>query len=518
MAILRLVYFNIFLIFTLVLSIFISTKVVADDVFKADKLFVANDYKGAALAYAEAASIGSPHAFYQLGAMNYKGLGMPVNKTKALVWFALAAEYHFSDAQNVVDNMLASLDEQTQQGILEKIQVAKQNTGKLAIEERFFPQLNVALLDETVTFGGHATLDNKYTGSDFELGVFDQPFIFDGGGFDNGGFDEFSTIFDDDITTSYLASGGLKNIDESDKLRRRLPFAIVDYDLGEDGSIRNLQTVQILGNPTTLIQRFVQTTLPPPAFQGKRVEFTNRTYLGIANFDRFGIKEQNKDFYFRVKRLARNLKKSDDLNDKFQYAMTLYNFPWLNQEEGEAKAVLAKVAAAGHPIAQYEYGLRLYRDQTNIAEAIDWLTQSSKYGYAKAQYQLARVLHASPWVMNEEDKALYWYMSAANDGHKAAALKAAELKLLAKDKRLINVSEAIALLDSIEDSQENNPEYNFLVAVSHKDRDNRDFTQVVGYMENAISLGEKYNWDVAYWEALLELWRTGRVTVKDQPS
>ena len=62
----------------------------------------------------------------------------------------------------------------------------------------------------------------------------------------------------------------------------------------------------------------------------------------------------------------------------------------------------------------------------------------------------------------------------------------------------------------------NNPEYFYLLGLSHRYRENRVFTNVVDNLRKAISLGQRKNWDVSDWEALLRDLTTGTVYIQDQ--
>ncbi len=114
--------------------------------------------------------------------------------------------------------------------------------------------------------------------------------------------------------------------------------------------------------------------------------------------------------------------------------MALLNFPWLSQKEGEAEERLLALSIAGHPGAMYEYGMLLYREQRDIPVAIQWISQSSKYGLARAEYRLGKILTSSPWVEHDEEKALFWFESAMTKAHLPSAIRAIDIKLNATDK------------------------------------------------------------------------------------
>ena len=111
---------------------------------------------------------------------------------------------------------------------------------------------------------------------------------------------------------------------------------------------------------------------------------------------------------------------------------------------------------------------------------------------------------------------MFWFESATKKDHVASALKVVEIKLIAEDDTLHDLSGAIQLLTKIANKQKMNPEYYYLLALSHINRENRDFTQVVSNLEKTISIGQRKNWDVADWQNLLTKLTQGRVFVTEE--
>ena len=111
--------------------------------------------------------------------------------------------------------------------------------------------------------------------------------------------------------------------------------------------------------------------------------------------------------------------------------------------------------------------------------------------------------------------SLFWFELAAAKNHAGANLKAAELKLLAQDKTLHDFKSAIAHLNNIESTQQENPEFHYLVAVSYLHGENRDMVKAISHIRKAISIGNRLNWDVSDWEDQYKLWTTGKVYIVD---
>ncbi|XPF96286.1 sel1 repeat family protein [Colwellia sp. RE-S-Sl-9] len=479
------------------------------NIFEADKLFKQKQYQEARKAYSASVKLGSPHAFYQLGTIYHQGLDVVKDPISSYIWFSLAAEYNFNDAQQVSDKIYQLLSKKSQEQSQKLLTSLKQNLGKSVINQRYFPLLNQELLNEKVTFGGAGKLEVNY--QDFELILDSFDTNFESNIADDAGENDPFFIDEDDPFAEEDSNPAFQR--PTNTMARKVPFLIVDYDVGPDGSIRNVRKVQEIGYSRTILETFVFSTFPAPNFKENRINFLNRSYIGSAFYSKFRMKEENELLFDRVRRHAKKLKKSNQFNDQYQYAMMLCTFTWLEQEKGEAEQRLKNLAEQGHPFAQYEYGAKLYREQTDIQQGIHWISQASKYGLAKAEYLLATILLHSPWVQQDEKKALFWFESAIKQDHQAAKLQATALKLLAIDSSLHDIPGAIVYLTELEDSQINNPEYYFLLSVSHKNRENRNFREVIRYIEKAIDLGEKYNWDVGYWQGLLEKWTTGSVYI-----
>lgn len=474
-------------------SIVLPLTAMSADILKTDRFFTEKNYEQARQGYLEAANLGNPHAYYQLATIYYKGLGVEKDVLNALIYFSLAAEYKYHDAEKILNSMFSNISPEEKQSLTNILSKFNKNNGKQSVIAKYFPILNQKNLAHKITFEGKDALETKYHS------------------------DEYSDEYDDNSSSSFNEDGE----EEYDDLTLLMstpkqPFIIIDHDVAADGSIRNIADVQKIGFSKTLIDEFKLFPTQKPDFKNKSVEFVNRVYLGAASYNKFTLLEEDKKLYERIRRAAIKLKAGETLNEKYQYAMALQNFSWLSQEEGEVEQRLLELAKIGHPAAMYEYGFKLYREQKNIPEAIHWISEASKYGLARAEYRLANILLTSPWVQNDEKKALFWFESAVDKNHDAATIKAIDLKLTASDKSLHDLEGAIDYLSKIETSQANNPEYYYLLALSHKNRKNRDYTQVIQNLERAISMGQRANWDVSDWQALLTSLTTGRVFINDE--
>lgn len=475
-------------------SVIYTTTALSADIFKADRNFTEKQYQLAKKGYEEAAKIGNPHAYYQLGIMYQRGLGVEKDPLNALIYIAMAAEYQLQRAQQAYDKMLAPMNEQQRQVVNSVIEQHKKTDGKEAIQQNYFPQLATENLTETFTFDGETFIDREFFSEDFDP-------------------DNNVTEFEDEI--SYDENGDEEDGDTFNLIMTtpRKPFLILDHDIAKDGSKRNISDVQKMGNSLTLKDEYSLFPAPLPTFKEQPAEFVHRAYLGAATYSKFTMVKEDERLYSNILRSVRKMKNSSELSEQYQYAMALQNFTWLEQEEGEVEKRLLDLSKQGHPGAMFEYGLKLYREQRNIEEAIFWIGQASTYGLARAEYRLGKLFTSSPWVQYDEKKALFWFESAVKKDHVPATLKTIELKLTANDKSLHDLDTAIALLDKIQEKQGNNPEFYYLLALSHKNRENRDYTKVISNLEKAIFMAQLKNWNTDEWRDLLTLLTQGNVYI-----
>lgn len=471
----------------LVFSLLYSSYTLSADIFKADRLFTAKQYTEAKQEYLLAANLGNPHAYYQLATMYTKGLGVTKDSLNALIYFSLAAEYDFHNANLLVEKTLNATSASVKTELMNLLKDFKKTHGKNSVNNKFFPIINNDNLNKKVTFDGEPTQEIKWLGEQSD---------------NNDLVDNIDDFQDEDNISIVMSSS-------------KQPIIIVEHDISKDGSIRYHTEVQRIGAPQNLIKNFILFPAKKPEFDSKPIAFINRTYIGAASYSKFTLLREDKKLYQKILRLNKKLSQGTSIQDQYLYAMLLYNIPWLTQEENEVEKRLLALARKGHSLAMYEYGLKLYIEQKNIPEAIYWISQASKYGVVRAEYRLGKILQDSPWVIHDDKKALLWYESAMEKKHIASTIRAIEIKLKSQDENLRDLKGAIKYLNLLKDSETNNPEYYYLLALSHKDRENRDFTQVVENLETAIRKGNTANWDVTEWQDLLTKLTTGTVYIND---
>ena len=462
----------------------------AVNVLKANTEFKNGDYATALSLYEEGAKLGNAHAQYQLGVMYLKGLGSEPNTVSSMIYFSLAAEQRYHNAQSIIGKMRSSLDE-NDLALLTKA-IEQERAGHQKYQQALLPLVNHSTVTQRVTFGGSEALEQKVYAD--ELQNFDNELQNLGG--EIGGADGIDII---DVATIINNPG----------------FLVVESDVAIDGSVRYVREIQKSGSTKRLLSAYKLFPQAQPMLGGDPTEFVHRAYMGAALDDKFSLNENAPQLYNETREILRKAKDKPTLESLYQYAMAMIIFPWMESENDDAEKLLKQLAVKGHPGAMYEYGLQLYMQQKDIPEAIEWITQASKYGLSRAEYRLGKLLLNSPWVISDEKKALFWFESAAEKGDEAASLHAAKIKLTADDKALLDVSGALTYLDTIASAQHLNPEYQYLLSISYRLRPQRDFKKSVELLEKAISMGMRTNWDTSEWQALLAKLLQGNITVTD---
>ncbi|EWH11683.1 TPR repeat protein [Catenovulum agarivorans DS-2] len=478
-------------------------------VMDADALFEKQQYSQAVAAYQENLDVGSPHAYYQLGYMYFQGLGVKKDIAVALIYFSMAAEYNISDAQQVVEHIIASLPEKTrkqQQAFIEDL-VAKH--GKQAHHQKLFPQTINALLTEKITL---------------EQSVYDEDWF-------EQSVDEVDDSFDlssNDFASSFAEEGEFSDLGSDSassqatarqssfvSLKDRPYFAVIDYQIAKDGTARDVETSQKMGYVKRRVDDFSRFYKSPVLFNQQASYFVGQQVLGIADMNKFEINDKHPELYSRMRRVAKKLRASEKLADQTQLALALMRFKFLAKTPEEGIELLKHAAEKHWPIAQYEYGMYLYREQIDIAKGIEYIGLAAQYGYSKANFQLATLLQTSPWVKQDLNKALFWYERAAEQNLSHAKLRAAYIRLMDDKKEYYNPMIANKYLAELAEERSRDPDYHFLKALSYRDNNNRQLKLAFEHMRKAIDLADDLNWDTTEWENLYASWTEGRILVSD---
>lgn len=473
----------------------ITSPVFAVNINLADKAFIEKDYDRALDIYAQSASIGNAKAYYQLSQIYHQGLGTPKNELLGLVWMAVAAEYGYDNAAANLEKMQASLAPSKRSQVESIIKRYIKRYNQASINSRFFPKLIKDTLEEKIQLSDDSGL------------ILVEP--------------DLNVTEPLDLSDDVLAEndeGSEEDFAEDvNELPINMPYYLVaEYDVGPDGSIRDVFATFSIGDDEYPLEQLSITPTSKPVFAGRNVYFINRSIMGIANTDTISMRQQNSEFYSKTLRHVATLKGSNKPIDNYNHALALMHFPWLRGKDETIDTLLKDSAENGYALAQYEYGLKLYRQQSSVKEAVYWLSEAAKQGVTKAEYRLARLMLDSPWVEKDIAKAYFWLSQAALKKDIVALRKLAEIKLTAKGSAQYDPKGAMALLNSIATEQSGNPEYRYLLALAYTKSENRRFDLAVTNLKRAISLAESFHWDTQSWRATLKSWTSGgTVTVID---
>jgi len=463
----------------------------------ADQAIIDKDYATAIKEYKKAASVGNAKAFYQLSKIHHHGLGTPKNELRGILWMAVAAEYNYENSTSNLLNMKANLAPAKRDEVESIIKQFVKIYSKETIGNKYFPTLNSDAQSSSIVFEGGPHTDlalEQLDASDFN-GLVDPT--------------------EDDISADDMGSDNL--VDEVTQLAINLPYySIAEYDIGPDGSIRDIQSIFRIGDDNYALDQLSISPVAKPIFAKKNVNFINRSILGIADTDTVSIRENNSELYSKTLRYAAKMKGSDSAINNYNHALALMHFPWLRVPEGTIDELLLKAAKQGFSLAQYEYALKLYRQQTSPEEAIYWLSEAAKQGLTKAEYRLARIILDSPWVEKDNNKAYFWLSQAALKKHTVAVRKLAEMKITDEDSKYYDPKGALVLLNTITAQQSEEPELMYLLALAYAKPENRQFPVAVTNLKKAITLAQSRHWDTSEWRNLLKKWTgSGTVTLND---
>ncbi|WOH36580.1 hypothetical protein RI844_14545 [Thalassotalea fonticola] len=487
--------FNAYVLFML-FNCTISFPGLAANIIHADNAFLEKDYVTALAEYKKAAKIGNAKAFYQLSKIYHQGLGTEKNELLGIVWMAVAAEYQYDNAVVNLEKMQKSLAPNKRSKIETIINRYVQEYSKLSINEKFFPKLIDNKLAEKIQLS-----------SDDSVEFFSEQNV--------------TTAVDEplDLSDDLLSEDGAEEdfAEDVSELPINMPYYLVaEYDIGPDGSVRDVYAAFSIGDDEYALEQLSITPVSKPVFAGSNVYFINRSIMGISNTDTISMRRNNTEFYTSTLRYVGKIKDSDQAVDNYNHALALMHFPWLRGKDETIDELLISSAKQGFALAQYEYGLKLYRQQTAPKQAVYWISEAAKQGITKAQYRLARLLLDSPWVERDINKAYFWLSQAALKKHTVAVRKLAELKLTTKGSSVYDPKGAMMLLNTIASEQSGNPEYRYALALAYAKPENRQFAYAVANLKKAISLAESFHWDTQDWRALLNKWTSGgTVTVTD---
>ncbi|MEH8017257.1 energy transducer TonB [Rheinheimera muenzenbergensis] len=309
----------------------------------ARSLFEKQEYALAKPQLETLAELGHLEAQFLLSRMYAEGLGVDKDINLAYAWTLIAKERNHPQADQQYRSLRTKLTSRLQGK--EVYTTLNNQFGKQALESLLYPTAN------------------RYVLSDVRVKPIAQP---------------------EPEYPSYFERSGVA------------AWAIVHYDINEDGHTENAQVVASF--PVDAISEYI---LP-----------------AVANW-RF---EPPKDLYGDPMRLEMQ---SHTFRIKSSISSRTRKFDRENQEYIDAILAAAKTEAAKY---QYLYALLAENRMVDNTNAMDWYLQAAINGYPAAQYRLAQCLVTGNGCDRDPSKAINWLTISADGGDaKAAYLLAQEL-------------------------------------------------------------------------------------------
>ncbi len=470
-------------------------KAEAINVDLANQLFHDGEYQKAKKEYLLAVNSGNPAIYYQLGMISLKE-DTPNKDINAIIWFALAAEQDYENSAQIYSEIMSNIAPSEREKVIAIVAKFKSSYGIEKVKKKYYPELKDEQLKNKISFENSTDSSNHFETTELFEDDFEQSFD-----------DEDPSVFEDDYDSGWTDNTFARQQPRS--IENRNYFLVVDYDVAPDGSRRDFSPVQVIGNPRKGIEQLAHSPLSTPMLDNNSVSFVHRAYLGVANYSIFQIRKEFPSLYSKIRKLVSRLKGSDVADEQYKLALIYSYFTWLKIEDQQIEELLLDAANKNHARAQFEYGMKLYREQREIKTSLKWIEKAAQAGVFDAQYRLGKLLLDSPFVKNDQSKAAFWLNAAAYNGHMMALKHLTYLKLDANVDELIDVKQAIENLDVMQSTFKDDPEYYYLRALAYRNKESRRLDLAVISMREAIDLADDYGWDVTEWQNMLKQWTSG---------
>ncbi len=288
---------------------------------------------------------------------------------------------------------------------------------------------------------------------------------------------------------------------------KNLTLKLRDCEVEADGSWRNF---------ITLVSFTRRGALNSSKYRDRRAPSHNHHRLSSCNqYMPLG----HRDYPIKHDELRDTMmknRKRDDAHALYTASMIIAMHPIFESEPNEGIDMLTKAADRHHPQAAYVLGNRHYfYPGRDLVKGLHYLTMAARFNYAPAEYRLGRILTDHPLIQTDEEKALFWFESAAKKELVPAIIKAAELRLFAEDVSLRSRQKALEWLKNVPTTDRTNPEYQYLMAMSHKNQPKPNWAQFFRGMERAIHNGTMAGWDVSEWQSMYNKYIGGNIAVQD---
>ncbi len=444
----------------------------AVDIYQADKLFAEKKYAEAFAEYQQSAEIGNSHAHFRLGGMYAKGLGTIKDNLKSLLHFYLAAELKHQKAQTVFANIVQGYNKDQRLNVIKLLEQKANNFDIEYVYKRYFPEY---LPEKAKTIALPVTHMRRDAGK-FGAAAIHHADVYPDGSFRN------QYIWLDFKDSKIKLHNNLKRMNKQVLLNKKV-FA--------DQAPRFLQY------------------------------HWRRSYGGLG-------KTEIEAMYRYLSQLKSSHKTQ---HREFMLAIFSITQAWMHSNKNyvdvfnESLSRLTKLSEQQYPPAMYLLGVNsfgvksCYKGEVHCYTvksnkvALNYIAEAARYNYPPAEFRLGMILKHSPYVKNDERKALFWFLSAAEKNFQPAVLRAAELLLTAQDESMRDTNKALELMDKYK--HKNSPEYRFLLALTFKDQEQPNWRKFFDNLLKAIFEGTRRGYDVSEWQALYDKYIGGKITIQE---
>lgn len=414
------------------------------------------NYAQALVNFQQVAHIGNVKGQLKVASMYEQGQGVEQDLLQSALYYALAADNQNKHAQSKLATLLDHLShEQSQQYELLWPQLQRQY-GRAAMARKSVP----AMLDKVVRISAAIPVigEHSVSGSVFAL------------------------------RHSKVAS------------------LILEYDIGRDGKVRDIEIVKNMYMAGVNTQRILDTMAERQFIAShlasnrkhKVTLYNERSIWGKRDLERHYVQTELPKVYHSLKKLE-DAAAQGHAYSQYDLAMMYRLFPNLQKDPNADLYFdyIESAAKAGVVEALLEYADILLRGELlprNYKVAMALMHMAAKSGYARAQYKLGRKLLEGRIVQRDEKKALFWLQQAAEQDDGYAKFWLARLYLTAEDTQLRQPSKADALLDEVEHSQRNNPNWYYYQALA--DFALKDKAQALDRLNKGYAMAADLKWDL----------------------
>ena len=273
-------------------------------------------------------------------------------------------------------------------------------------------------------------------------------------------------------------------------------YVMVHYTVGKDGRSRDIYVAESSldrAYERQTIQAVQNYEATPAIFNNNRVEDVNKQQLW-----RFGQNIGSYDLQRKIKKIVSSLKKASSAGHPvamYEYAMLL---SMEDGNQGISQQLIRVAANKGLAQAQFIHGMKQFVSYKKYDVGIHYINLAAQQGYAKAQLQLAKIIHQGIFI-KPDVKSVIALLEQASINEPVAKKLLAEILLDNADPQpALNLDNIEELLDDAEDDMDDDPE--IIYALAQLEKSSGNHKKYSNLLEEAADEAKKRKWDICQWE------------------